>query len=282
KTMLRFFSAQLPSRLSVVVVVFMLFRIQMMDSRLQFIEQCDDVNKIIGLSTFDDEGSPYYDVFGAEWRTVCGKQAGSVVGNGTRRNPYKIWVNIYKGPAFQEPQCGVKRIGINVFELSVKFIKTCERPSISDNLYRVVCQLNNVPKTHTINRIRPPNQVIANASHVCRPPSTLEFHYSQQFFMPFDIYAIEARKMCSKCSGSGRGRGSYDDPYILTVDFSDPRQWYGCQGTQLEANIYNLKILVQQAEFIVQNSDILYNIVCDFNRNKFRSTNVTSGLTVGG
>eukprot|EP00106_Octopus_bimaculoides_P010871 XP_014778313.1 PREDICTED: uncharacterized protein LOC106874909 [Octopus bimaculoides] len=100
--------------------------------------------------------------------------------------------------------------------------------------------------------------------------------------MPFDIYAIEARKMCSKCSGSGRGRGSYDDPYILTVDFSDPRQWYGCQGTQLETNIYNLKILVQQAEFIVQNSDMLYNIVCDFNRSKFRSTNVTSGLTVGG
>ncbi|GAB1605587.1 Hypothetical predicted protein [Argonauta hians] len=169
-----------------------------------------------------------------------------------------------------------------MFELQVRSVKSCERPSLYDTLHTVVCQLDNVPLTPPLTSRRQPRQVVANASHVCRPPSTIEFHYSQQYFIPFDIYAMEGRKMCSKCSGSGQGRGSYDNPYILRVDVNDPTHWHGCQGTVLGNNVYNLKILVQQAEFIIQNSDILYNIVCDFNQNNIRPTSASSGLMVGG
>ena len=62
---------------------------------------------------FDTEPT-LYDIYAIGWRISCGKQAGTITGNGTGINPYLLTVDLSRGLAEQVPKCGVQ---VNLFPI---------------------------------------------------------------------------------------------------------------------------------------------------------------------
>lgn len=263
-------------------VAFVLAFLPIVSGHLQYIKRCDNIHKGLTVQVFDNAPSSLYDIYAIGWRMTCGSQAGTITGNGTKMNPYLLTIDLSRGLAWQTPKCGVQEVGNNTYRLGIKSIRTCERPTFDDPEYSITCILTNIPSSKPPALIHPPLKVVANVSHVCHYPDLIQFFYSQREFQPFDIYAINGRQACSKCSGAGTGTGSQKDPYVLSINITDPTQFNACQGEQVQSKVYNLKILVQQAEFIIQNTDTIYNIECDFNRPDKSSVEVKSGLSVAG
>lgn len=263
------------------VVVFTSAFLPILSGHLQYIQNCDNTRKTITVQIFDSVPS-LYDVYAVGWRISCGKQAGTITGNGTRMNPYVFTVDISQGLARQTPKCGLQEIANNTYRLDIKSIRTCEKPTFDDPIHSVICIFTNVPPSKPPALTHRPLKVVANVSHICHSPGLIQFFYSQQVFQPFDIYAINGRRACSKCSGAGKGTGSQKDPYVLSINITDPTQFKACQGAQIKNKVYTVKILVQQAEFIIQNTDSVYNIECDFNQPGKGTIEVKSGISVAG